>query len=42
MMFPPYGPKYSQALDWMLKTKMKTYPAMLRATNRLIRAFQKN
>jgi aldehyde dehydrogenase (NAD+) len=42
MMFPPYGPKYRQALDWMLKTRMKTYPPVLRAMNRLVRAFAKN
>lgn len=42
MMFPPYGPKYRQALDWMLNTRIKTYPAVLRAMNRVVRAFAKN
>lgn len=42
MMFPPYGPKYRQALDWMLNTRIKTYPAVLRAMNRMVRAFAKN
>ena len=40
MMFPPYAPKYRQALDWMLKTRMKTYPPVLRAMNSLVRALR--
>jgi aldehyde dehydrogenase (NAD+) len=42
MMFPPYGPKYRQALDWMLNTRMKTYPPVLRAINRIVRTFARN
>jgi aldehyde dehydrogenase (NAD+) len=42
MMFPPYGPKYRQALDWMLNTRIKTYPPVLRAINRIVRAFGRN
>ena len=42
MMFPPYSPKYRQALDWMLKTRIKSYPAVLRAVNALVRAFSRN
>jgi aldehyde dehydrogenase (NAD+) len=42
MMFPPYGPKYRAGLDFMLNKSIKTYPPVLRAMNRLIRAFAKN
>ena len=42
MMFPPYGPKYRQALDWLLKTRMKTYPAVLRAMNGIVRTLKRN
>jgi aldehyde dehydrogenase (NAD+) len=42
MMFPPYGPKYAQALDWMLKTRIKTYPAVLRVLNGIVRTFARN
>jgi aldehyde dehydrogenase (NAD+) len=42
IMFPPYSASYAKAIAWMLGTKMKTYPAVLRAMNALVRALRKN
>lgn len=37
MMFPPYSPKYRQALDWMLRTSVNMPVPVLRAINALVR-----
>lgn len=37
MMFPPYGAVYRKNLDFMLFKTMKTYPAILKAFNALLR-----
>jgi aldehyde dehydrogenase (NAD+) len=36
MMFPPYSPKYAQALDWMLKKSLNVPAGMLKAINALV------
>jgi aldehyde dehydrogenase (NAD+) len=41
MMFPPYSPKYAQALDWMLKKGVNLPPGMLRAIDGVVRAFSR-
>lgn len=42
MMFPPYSDKYRQALDWMLNKGVNVPAGMLRAIDRLVRAFARN
>jgi aldehyde dehydrogenase (NAD+) len=42
MMFPPYSPKYAQALDWMLNKGVNVPAGMLRAIHGIVRAFARN
>jgi aldehyde dehydrogenase (NAD+) len=42
MMFPPYTEKYRQALDWMLNKGVNVPPGVLRAIDRIVRAFARN
>jgi aldehyde dehydrogenase (NAD+) len=42
MMFPPYSPKYAQALDWMLNKGIHMPNGVLRAINGIVRTFSRN
>ncbi|HUR40826.1 MAG TPA: aldehyde dehydrogenase family protein [Verrucomicrobiae bacterium] len=40
LMFPPYSPKYAQALDWMLNKGVNMPAGMLRAMNAIVRTLK--